>query len=682
MNAAHAEKLVLEVVYVRGEYHKCSDIENSAAGRLGLPVRDTPASVSVVSKESIAIKGDFSGLSAVTRATGFSSRGSSGNGGTSTSVRGFNGQCSVVNTYDGPRLFVGAGTVTFPADTWTIEKIEVLRGPGSVINGVGTIGATVNYLPKKITFQAIENEIAGTGGSFNLQRYAFGSGDEINSQLAYRFDAVHHSTDGYVKRADEERTAIAAALLFRPLDNLELQCSVDYADTDAAPYWGTPVVNGSIPEEIRKNNYNVADGLVKYEDLWPRFQQKWDINDQIQLRIDTYYLTADRHCRNVESYDYDVSTGLVDRSFYPEIPHEQEQLGNRSDLLFDLNIGGINNRLNAGFEVNQIDFSHINNRPFTGGTSVDLFDPIPGTWARRGGSETTPDYDTGTLQYAVFIDSVLVFNQQWSLVSGVRKDVIDYQRSDFAHSNGESANSIDTAFSGTSCRFGRVYKPKKNISLYAQYSIAVDSIQSLLTATNPDLDLAKGEQFEVGVKQQVLDGKLQYTFSLYDISKSDLLSSDPGGVQRQIGEQTSRGAEFELFWQPIDAFSVEFNIALTKPEYQEFINGSDDFSGNTPPNVLDKTANLWLSWRASPSWAFSGGVRYVGERYINDANTVELPDYAVFDATLQWLLSDSLELSLRGKNLSDTKDYVLALYGNKWILAASRSAEIGLRYVF
>jgi len=185
MKAAHAEKPELEIIVVHGGYQKYSDIENNAAGRLGLTAQDTPASVSFVSKESIAIKGDFSGLSAVTRATGFSSSGSSGNGGTSTSVRGFNGHSSVVNTYDGTRLYVGAGTVTFPADTWTIERIEVLRGPGSVINGVGAIGATINYVPKKPTFQPIENEIAITAGSYNLQRYAFGSGMALGGRSAF-----------------------------------------------------------------------------------------------------------------------------------------------------------------------------------------------------------------------------------------------------------------------------------------------------------------------------------------------------------------------------------------------------------------------------------------------------------------------------------------------------------------
>ncbi|MFV0277920.1 MAG: TonB-dependent receptor domain-containing protein, partial [Parahaliea sp.] len=148
------------------------------------------------------------------------------------------------------------------------------------------------------------------------------------------------------------------------------------------------------------------------------------------------------------------------------------------------------------------------------------------------------------------------------------------------------------------------------------------------------------------------------------------------------GEQSSRGVEFELFWLPIDVFSIEFNLALSEPEYEEFVSGSTDYSGNTPRNLPETTANLWLTWKLSPAWSLAGGVRYVGERYLDDANTRELPNYTVFDATLQWQASDSLRLSLRGKNLGDSEDYVLAPYGNQWVLADGRSVEVGLHYGF
>ncbi|WP_277183978.1 TonB-dependent receptor plug domain-containing protein, partial [Caballeronia sp. BR00000012568055] len=86
---------------------------------------------------------------AVTRATSFTSNAAPGNGGTALAVRGFSGQESVMTLYDGTRLYPGAGTNTFPFDTWQVERIDVLRGPASVLYGEGATGGVVNIVPKR-----------------------------------------------------------------------------------------------------------------------------------------------------------------------------------------------------------------------------------------------------------------------------------------------------------------------------------------------------------------------------------------------------------------------------------------------------------------------------------------------------------------------------------------------------
>ncbi len=655
--------------------------DNTAANRLGLSLFELPASVESIDQTEITSKGDFSALSAVTRATGIASSASPGNGGTAVSARGFNGHSSVLYTYDGIRLYVGAGTVSFPADTWTIDRVEVLRGPGSVINGVGAIGATINYVPKKPNEEEYEHEVVLTAGSNNLRRTAIGSSGPINSELSYRIDAVNHNTDGYVDRAEEERNAFAGTLQYR-LDDLLASFSIDYAKTDAAPYWGSPLVNGTVPDSIRRNNYNVEDGLIEYEDLWPRLHVDWQITDNIRFRNDTFYMSVDRHWRNVESYDYNSGTGLVDRSFYLEILHDQEQWGNRSEIQWDFNGGTFENKLSVGVEFNKIDFTHTNNSPYGGTTSVSLENPVPGSWVDGVANETTLDYTTDTTQYAIFIDDQIKLDEYWSVVMGLRYDEIDYTREDFARSNGQTAGKIDNTLSGESWRIGTVYQPTESTSLYLQYSTAVDSIQSILTATNPTLDLAEGEQFEIGLKQSLLNGQFQHTLAVYDIVKENILSNDPGGVQRQIGSQSSQGIEWDVFWQPLNYLRLDFNLALIKPEYDTFVSGSNDFSGNTPRNVPERTANLWVNWLASNRFSLGVGARYVGTRFSNDANTAQLPSYTVWDASAQWKINKSTKLTLRGKNLTDTADYVLAPYGNQWILGDGRSFDLSAAFSF
>lgn len=675
----------LDVIHVKGTRSDASGLglyqDHSAASRLDLSLFEIPASTEVIDQTHIAIKGDFSGLSAVTRATGIASSASPGNGGTAVSARGFNGHSSVVYTYDGVRLYVGAGTVSFPADTWTVDRVEVLRGPGSVINGVGAVGATINYAPKKPNEETLEHQVMFTGGSNGLRRVAFGSGGPINSELSYRFDAVNHSTNGYVDRANEERNAVAGTFQYR-VDNFLASFSIDYANTEAAPYWGTPLVNGDVPNSIRRNNYNIEDGIIEYYDVWPRLRLEWQITDEFRFRNDTFYMDVDRQWRNVESYDYNLVSGLVDRSFYLEILHDQEQLGNRSEILWDFNGEVFSNKLSFGIEVNQIDFTHTNNSPYGGITSVSLQNPRAGFWAEGVADETTRDYTTDTNQYAIFIDDQIRINDYWSVVLGLRYDEIDYTRDDFTRSNGQSTGRIKNTLSGNSWRIGGVYQPNNATSLYLQYSTAVDSIQSILTATNPTLDLAEGDQFEIGLKQSLLNGRLQHTLALYDIVKEDLLSDDPGGVQRQIGRQSSKGIEWDVYWLPLDYLSLDFNLALIRPEYERFVSGANNFSGNTPRNVPERTANLWVTWLIGDCFSLGFGARYVGDRYSDDANTSELPSYTVWDASAQWRLNESVDLILRGHNLSDTTNYVLAPYGNQWILGDGRSVELSAIFSF
>jgi len=656
---------------------------HSVAGRLGLSIADTPASVEMITREDITTKGDYSPNAAVTRATGIASSANQGNGGTSMTARGLRGHSSIVQTYDGIQMFVGAGTRTFPSDTWTVEKIEVLRGPGSVTNGIGAIGATINYVPKTAQLGEIQNEVDVTLGSFDLQRLAFGSGGSLSNNVAYRVDLLNHESNGYVDNGDEERKVFAGSLLFKPQENLDIKLSVDYSDIEPTAYWGTPLVEGKVKSSTRENNYNVEDGIVDYEDLWPRLNIQWQINDLATLRSDTYYLKAERHWRNVETYTHNPTTQDVDRSLYLEILHDMEQLGNRTDMLLDFATGNIQHKMSVGIELNQIDFEHTNNSPYGGNTSVNLENPIAGTWAQGVQDPTTKDYTSDTYQYALFIEDQIIFNEQWSLVAGLRRDEYDYERSE-----GKTTNAVEEDFSGTSWRLGTVFKPQQNLSLYAQYSKALDPIGSILTTTTPDLDLAEGEQFEVGIKHALWDNRFQYTIALYDIEKKDLQNQLPGNRSAQIGQQSSQGIEFDFFLQATDTFNIDLNFTKLDAQYDEFVDFSDgrlnDYSGNTPNNVPEMTANLWLNWDIVSNWRISAGARHVDERYTDDENTSskKLPSYTVYDASVKWAVLPGLDIALRGKNLSDEEDYVLSDYFGQLVLGEGRSFEVGVNYQF
>ena len=661
------------------------DTQNSAGSRLGLSGLDLPASVDIITRDEIATKGDYGALEAVTRTTGVSASASPGNGGTSISSRGFNGHGSTVYTYDGTRLYIVAGTVTFPADTWTLERVEVLRGAGSVINGVGALGTTINYVPKSPVLGESDFEAAVALGSFDMKRMALGGGAQISDEWAFRLDGSYQEEEGYADRADEGREVLAGSLLYQPSTDLSVRFSVDYADIDAAAFWGTPLIDGKASSSHRQNNYNFEDGKVVFEDMWSRMHVEWNLADNITFRNDTYVLNASREWQNLEEYSYNAGTNQIDRAFYLGIVHEEDQVGSRFDFLIDTEIGGLANSLSIGGEVNDIELDYLNNFSTGGfgvGDSVAIFGFNPGTTPK----DTIPtilDYQTDTQQAAIFIDSVLQISDQLSLVLGGRYDDIEFDRYDLAI-GGSPASSFDADFSEFTWRAGLVYQPTEQMSIYAQMSTAADPITSPISISsgNKDFDLATGRQYEIGLKQQLLQGRAEYTLAYFDIEKEDILTRLPAStITEQIGQQSSDGIEFTLRVNPTDSLSIDFNAASIDAEFDEFYSGGISLAGNTPRNVPEQTMNLWLNWSPINDVQIGGGFRYVDSRYADDSNTEKMPAYTVFDASVNWMATENLTVTLRARNLTDEEDYVLAPYvPNQWIFGDPRAYELSFRF--
>jgi iron complex outermembrane receptor protein len=660
-------------------------VRNDAGSRLGLSALDTPASVGIITREEIATKGDYGALDTVTRAVGVSASASPGNGGTSISSRGFNGHNSTVYTYDGTRMYITAGTVTFPADTWTLERVEVLRGAGSVINGVGALGSTINYVPKKPKLGDSDFQAVVAGGSFGMNRVALGGGAQISESVAFRLDASRQEEDGFVDRAAGKREVIAGSLLLKPNEDLSVRLSVDYADVDAAPYWGTPLIDGEASSSLRENNYNFADAKVKYEDIWSRVSVEWRLSDNVTFRNDSYLLDAQREWQNLEEYSFNQDTGLIDRAFYLGIIHDQEQLGSRFDFLIDSELAGLDNKISIGAEINQIDMNYLNNFSTGGfgiGDSVPVFGFEPGL-RPEAATPTILDYQTDTRQMAIFIDDTLQITDKLSVVLGGRFDDIDFDRFDLAIGGNPSA-AFDTKFSEFTWRAGVVYQPTEQLSLYAQTSTAVDPVTSPISinAGNADFDLATGRQYEIGVKQQFLNGNGEYTLAYFDIEKNDIITRLPASViDEQIGQQSSNGVEFTLRVNPVDSLSVDFNVSSINAEFDEFFSRGVSLAGNTPRNVPENTANLWLNWSPINNVQIGGGFRRVDSRFANDQNTEEMPSYTVFDASVNWMATENLTVTGRVRNLTNEEDFVLAPYVlNQWIFGDPRAFELSLRY--
>jgi iron complex outermembrane recepter protein len=662
-------------------------VDNGATGRLGLTALQTPASVDLITGAEIATKGDYGALDAITRSAGLAATANNGNGGLQVSSRGFNGHNTTVNTYDGTRLYITAGTVTFPADTWTLDRVEVLRGAGSVINGIGALATTINYVPKAPVIGATRFESLAALGSFGLGRLAAGGNVALGDAWTLRADAAFTSRDGYVDRADEERKVAAASVLYRPSDRFSLKLSVDHADIDAPRYWGTPLVDGRASTTQRRQNYNFEDAVVSYRDTWVRARAEWQVAPGVLVRNDTFVIQADREWQNLEEYAYDAGRNRIDRASYLGIVHDQRQVGTRGDVLFTGRLGGRENRFTVGAEVNRIDLDYSNNFN-TGG--FDVADSVPVTGFAPGrrpvSAFTQLDYTTDSRQTGVFFDDVLQATDRWSIVIGGRHDRFDYDRVNQAQVTGRGRSAFDAGFSASTWRAGTVFAVSDRFSVYAQASTAADPVTSPISINlaNADFSLSEGRQFELGLKQQFLGGRAEYTLAWFDIRKDNLVTRLPGATtSSQIGRQGSRGLEATLRVNPHDTLSVDLNAAFVDAQYDVFFAGGRSLAGNTPAAVPDVTANLWVNWAPVTRLQLGLGLRYVDERYTSDLNSDVLPAYTVVDTTATWKLSDHTLLTGRIRNLTDADDYVLSEYvPGQWVFGDPRAYEVSVRYSF
>lgn len=687
--AAQAEEMMPEVKVVAPTEGLAGgslalEAESETGSRLGLSVRETPASVEIISGEVIRQRGDATTQSAVTRATGIASAATPGNGSTALAARGFAGHGSVMQLYDGSRLYVGAGTVTFPVDTWPLARIEVLRGPASVLYGEGAIGAAVNYIPKKPNRTRSEHEALISAGSWETYRVGLGSGGPLSASAAYRLDISGTTSNGFVDRADSERYTLAGKLLFDVTEALTLILAVDGSKADDPRYWGTPLINGAIDPRTRRLNYNVFDSVVHYEDLWTRLKAEWRAAPNVTVRNELYRFTTDRHWRNLENYTFQPGTGLIRRTGFLEIFHDQTQTGNRLQAALDNTLFNRRNRLLVGFDVNHIRFQHTNNSPFGGTSDVDPFVFDPGFFVNLAG--TTPRFRTRTRQYSVFAEDALDLTERVKLVAGARNDQIDFERTDLV-----TGDAFDKTFNPSTWRLGAVVELTSALALYAQTSTGVDPLTSLITLApaQREFALATGRQHEVGAKYAFLDGRGEATLALYNIAKKNLLSRDPTDPTRtvQVGRQSSRGMEVALGLRPTPRWSLDANLALLEAKFDEFVENvggtAVSRAGNLPPNVPEQVANLWISHRVAIAWDVGAGARYVGTRFANNANTVRIPGYTVADAFVAWNAGRNTTLTLRARNLFD-RQYAIASYnaGTQFILGDPRAFEFSLSAVF
>ena len=685
------------------------DDQAQAGSRLGLSIRETPASVDVLTQDDLQIRGLRTAREAFNDVVGAIAGNVPGNPAV-VSLRGFAGN-TVSILQDGVR--VSASTVVQrDSNTWHYDRIEVLKGPASVLYGEGALAGVVNKVTRKPVLGERHLDTLLSVGSFATVFAAGGVNLPLSSTIAVRADASYQRSDSLydVDNNDTLSAGLTASALWRPSDRLSLLVAVDhFEDRYDATYQGLPLIPGQYAlrptdavtsasglvadRALRRRNYNPQGAYSGANETTIRSRLDWTIDGGWSVALDLTGYTADRAFLLADSQSFVAPTAAFPhgsfRQTYQDFRHDHQFWNARGVVGNDSRIAGLRNRFSLGIEHNDTDFVSLRQTAAAAALpAVDVRNPavVPlpsGTAIFTAGNVT---FDSRLKQSSVFVEDALNLTPRWLLVGGLRWDHMALDRATTQNATGAVDRNSPT-FDPVSWRAGTTWDVTPGVTLYAQYTTAVSPVSSILLASiaNSRFRLTTGRAYEAGFKASTWGGRASVTGAAYRIAQRDILTRDPGNpaLAVQGGRQSSQGVELSGVVAPVPALRLSGGVSYTDARYDELselVAGVRiDRSGNRPINIPSTTVNASALFTIARSVTLGGFLRHAGAFYTDTANTIRVAGHSVLDASVSFPVAPDATLTLRGRNLTD------AFYGEysgypttNVYIGAPRSFEVAL----
>ncbi len=651
--------------------------------RTDTSIKDIPQTVESVPRQVIDDQADKR-VGDVLRNLGIGQNQEPSRLGESVIIRGFSVEAS--NTLrDGLRdnLTSLIGT-PFQNDLANIERIDVLKGPASVLFGNGSPGGVYNLITKQ-PLSTPYYSIQGNVGSYSLYKSSidFSGPVTADKKLLYRFNADYENSGSFINNAYYERAFVAPVISWQPSRDTKLTISGEYLYSRQSEFFpiglpakGTilPNPNGQIPPnqylgDPTQDKVKVTQGRAGYK-FEHNFSDKWSLYNSFSYAfLDRPYTT------NITPTSLQADNRTVNRFDQIWGPTTISNLSQDTHVVGKFKTGSLEHQLLLGVDWYQRIVSPYS---FTARTfpAIDIYNPVygqtPGNiFASRKQKQRLDDL-------GIYFQDQLAIAPNLKLVLGGRGDFVDQKTLNF-NPTSVSAQS-NSAFSP---RLGIVYQPIPPVSLYASYSRSFDQV--LGTSANGNaFEPTRGTQYEVGVKTDLLNNKLSATLALYQLTQSNITTTDPNNptFAIQVGEQRSRGVELfftgELApgWNIIAAYNYTDGRVTRDNVYKV---GS--LLANTPEN----SASLWTTY-IIPNGKLQGfgggvGVFYFGDRQGDLTNTYTLPSYVRTDAALYYR-RNKFQAALNFKNLFDVLYYEGAFNINRVFRGEPFEVEASLKWQF
>nr|WP_299506142.1 TonB-dependent siderophore receptor [uncultured Rhizobium sp.] len=637
--------------------------KNSATGtKTDTPVIDVPASVSVITQKELEQRHVDSLQQAVAYTSSvFTDEFGSDDRYDYIRIRGFD-QTTLGTYRDGLAARIPAWFTASRLEPYGLQRVEVLKGSTSTLFGLNGPGGLVNAITKRPQDEKHGEVYTSYGDGTKEIGADIGGPLDADGVWSYRLTTLLKDGDLGWDYSKDDRIYVAPALTIKPQEGTSLTILTDYYKRNGTGARGFPAGTGTDIDidtflgEPDFNRFNTEQADIGY-------QFEHEFNENLTFRSNARYTHLSLDYAEI----YGASTDpTADRTAY-SVDGMSNRYAFDNQLQYDASWNGIESKTLLG--VDYTDDNTVEEIFYGTADGIDINNPTYcGLSCIDPGSDPWVDWKVRQKALGIYAQEQLTFDDRWIVTLGGRWDHVNTVADYF----NTGLQDDDTASAFTK-RAGLTYKFTPDFAAYANYS---ESFQPLVTPTGNGYALEgtlkpqKGEQYEVGVKYKPEGFDGLFTAALFDLTQTNVPSNVSPTVQRQIGKVGVRGLELEGKAAIADNLNLTLAYSYWDAEIQEAGSTSGNI-GNRPQRVPRHLASAWLDYTflgdgERGDLTVGGGVRYIGQSYGDDANTVSVGGYALFDAMASYKVTKDVTLSVNATNLFDKKYVASSYYGTEY----------------
>ncbi len=655
----------------------------SAINKIDVPVRDLPLSTSSVTSKTIEQRGMDDLGDAMKNTTGVRSNNTYG-GFQHFTIRGFSNFVLLVDGVRDERHNISTSAPN--TNLANVERIEVLKGPASVLFGHSALGGIINIVRKQPTADFKAN-FSASYGSFNTRRMRAGAGGSISSKLRYRLDFGVSNTDGF-RQAGIATNNAYVALEYTPTSKdyflLSIGANKDMYRTDS----GIPVLAGGalVPGMDITTRYNDPADFLKHSRADFQLRYVREFSEHLKLSNQLSYSDDNIDYFSTEELTLNSRLDSITRSFPYYFNHLTKPLQNQLELTYDWTQGKVSQKVLLGYSLSYLDRKTYNGNIFGPGKNAKI--PVIHPIENQGYISYYDTFYRATDEtvHGIYLQDFIRFSDKIKALAGLRYDFFKgnyYTDQVDKDRNITSYGSTSTiARNALTYRLGLVYQPIEPLSLYASYSTYFKP--SRRVAPNGEtFDPETGYQAEVGSRFE-LSSRFSANASIYYMRKDHQVESLPGGVFKRVGSAESKGFEVEAQGNPVSGLDLTAGYTFTQAKYLPFASAEvNPVAGKTAVLAPKHMVNAWVNYTIQHKFLkglnAGAGFNFQSDAFANSANTYQLPAYKTVDVALGYQIS-RVGLRANVNNLLNERYFTNVILTRQFYPGATRNYLLTISY--